>query len=107
MKKEAFVKTVDAILAAQERHEKLCERLNEALRSTRNVLDTPNFSDLVYDYGIEDDLIDMFELEFGPDGRDKIAAYIYEQKGLGIKTSYKEYADAGELYDDIISSKQK
>lgn len=107
MKKEAFVKTVEAILAAQERHEKLCEKLTSVLQETRVVIEKPNLSDLVYDYGLEDDLIDMFELEFGPDGRDKIAAYIYEQIGMGMKTAYKEYADAGELYDDIIKNTTK
>ena len=108
MKKESFVKLVNAILAAHKRRDTLCEKLDTALRESRMLLDKPNFTDLIYDSGLEDDIIDMFEVEFGTEGRDKIASYIYEQMDIYYNTSsYPQYDGAGELYDDIVSSKQQ
>jgi len=108
MKKESFVKLVNAILAAHKRRDTLCEKLDTALRESRMLIDKPNFTDLIYDSGLEDDIIDMFEIEFGTDGRDKIAAYIYEQMDVCYNTgAYPRYDGAEDLYDDIMKDKKR
>ena len=105
MKKESFIKLVNAILAAHKRRDTLCEKLDNALRESRMLVSKPDLADLIYDSGLEDDIIEMFELEFGTEGRDKIASYIYEQMDIYYNTSaYPHYDGAGDLYDDIMKN---
>ncbi len=104
MKKEAFVKLVNAILAAHNRRDTLCEKLDNALSESRMLIEKPNFADLIYDGGLEDDIIDMFEIEFGVDGRDKIAEFIYEKMDTIYNTGTYPFCDDDirDLYDDIM-----
>lgn len=107
MKKESFVKLVNAILAAHERRDTLCEKLDNALNESRMLVEKTNFADLIYDGGLEDDIIDMFEIEFGTDGRDKVAAYIYEQMDTVYNTGSYPICeeDVQDLYDSIMKDK--
>lgn len=104
MKKEAFVKIVESLMDAQVRREELNEKLNDIIskRDTHNH-EKIDLHNLIYDYPLEDAIIDMIELEFGAWGRDRVVNYIYEQHNV-YNMFYDNVRNAQELYDEIVGN---
>lgn len=107
MKKETFVKLVDTLVGVCKKRDELNADMVAVLQKHRNCIDELSFKDILYDYTLEDTIIDVFELEMGAYVRDRVADYVYEQNGLLPNcSSYPKFDNAEELYDDIIKHQQ-
>lgn len=106
MKKEAFVKLIDSLMDAQVRREKLNEKMSNLIQTRAGSSgEKIDLRDLIYDNLLEDAIIDMIELEFGPYGRDRVAYYVYEQHNVFDNCADCErIRDTGELYDEITKN---
>lgn len=102
MKKEAFVKLVDSLMDAHLRREKMNRELcNVIERREGGSGEKADLRDLIYDYMLEDSIIDVIELEFGAYGRDRVANYIYEQHDVYNNYYNDNIRNTGDLYDEI------
>lgn len=106
MKKEAFVKLIDSLMDAQVRREKLNEKMSNLIQTRAGSSgEKIDLRDLIYDNLLEDAIIDMIKLEFGPYGRDRVAYYVYEQHNVFDHFGdYDQIRDTGELYDEIVKN---
>lgn len=108
MKKEAFVKLIDSLMDDQVRREKLNEKMSDLIQTRAGSGgEKIDLRDLIYDCLLEDAIIDMIELEFGPYGRDRVACHVYEQHDVFDDCAgCGRIRDAGELYDEITKNQK-
>lgn len=107
MKKEAFVKLIDSLMDAQIRREKLNDMSNLIRTQAGSSGEKIDLRDLIYDNLLEDAIIDMIELEFGPYGRDRVAYYVYERVCFDNCADCEHIPNTGELYDEIVKNSKR
>lgn len=107
MKKEAFVKLIDSLMDAQIRREKLNDMCNLIRTRAGSSGEKIDLRDLIYDNLLEDAIIDMIELEFGPYGRDRVAYYVYELQLFDNCADCEHIRNTSELYDEIVKNSKR
>jgi hypothetical protein len=105
MKKETFVKLVDTLVSVCKNRDKMNDELVAVIKKHRHCNEELSFRDAIYDYTLEDTIIDVIEMEMGVYVRDRVADYVYEQHGSKpVCSPYPILDSAEDLYDDIMES---